>query len=277
MNANSSDSKHPLTRKGSVRAGQTVKALLRLRQLILDGELKPGERVPELTLVEHTGVSRTPIRAALLQLADEGLLESSASGGFVVRAFDESEVFDAIDVRGTLEGCAARRAAERRPSHAEMAELRDCVGAMDAIVTRRKLGVEHFSDYVRLNERYHQLLVELAHSPVLTRAIDRILALPFASPSAFVLAQAELPQAHQILVIGQDQHRAILDAIAAGESARAENITREHSSLAKRNLQSVAAREAQVQHVAGGNLIKLHSGEAGSTVRRVNAARSKQK
>lgn len=264
---------HPLTRKGSVRAGQTVKALLRLRQLILDGELKPGERVPELTLVEHTGVSRTPIRAALLQLADEGLLESSTSGGFVVRAFDETEVFDAIDVRGTLEGAAARRAAERRPSHDELAALRDCVGALDAIVRRRKLTVEHFSDYVRLNEQYHSLLVALAHSPALTRAIERILAMPFASPSAFVLAQAALPQAHQIFVVGQDQHHAILDAIAAGESARAENITREHSNLAKRNLQAVAVREMQVAAVVGGNLIKLRSPAASTAPRRLTLPR----
>jgi len=265
-----------LTRKGSVRAGQTVKALLRLRQLILDGELKPGERVPELTLVEHTGVSRTPIRTALLQLADEGLLEPSTSGGFVVRAFDEVEVFDAIDVRGTLEGAAARRAAERRPSHAELTTLRDCVGAMDAIVQRRKMSVEHFSDYVRLNEQYHRLLVELAHSPVLTRSIDRILSMPFASPSAFVLAQAELPQAHQIFVIGQDQHRAILDAIAAGESARAESLTREHSNLAKRNLQSVAGREAQVHAVVGGNLIKLRSPDEGTAAGRTGSGKSKK-
>lgn len=276
MSPASNQSKHKLTRKGSVRAGQTVKALLRLRQLILDGELKPGERVPELTLVEHTGVSRTPIRAALLQLAEEGLLEPSISGGFVVRAFDENEVFDAIDVRGTLEGAAARRAAERRPSQAELVQLRDCVSAMDDIVTRRKLNVEHFSDYVRLNERYHALLVELAHSPVLTRALERILALPFASPSAFVLAQASLPRAHQILVIGQDQHHAILEAIAAGEGVRAESIAREHSNLAKRNLQSVAAREVQVHNVIGGNLIKLRSGESGPAVRRAAAPRTRK-
>jgi GntR family transcriptional regulator of vanillate catabolism len=246
-----------LTRNGDLRAAQTVKAQLRLRQLILDGRLKAGERVPELSLVELTGVSRTPVRAALLSLADEGLLESSPSGGFIVRAFDETEVYDAIDVRGTLEGAAARRAAERRPNRTELDHLRDCVGAMDALVQRRKLGVEHFSDYVRLNERYHALLVELAHSPVLTRAIERIVALPFASPSAFVLAQAALPDAHQTLMIAQEHHRAILDAVAAGESARAENVAREHSNLAKRNLRSAAQREAPLKKVSGGNLIKL--------------------
>lgn len=244
-------------RNGDPRAAQTLKAQLRLRQMIFDGELGAGERVPELMLVRRTGVSRTPIRAALLRLAEEGLLEPSESGGFVVRAFDETEVYDAIDVRGTLEGAAARRAAERRPSRDELAELRDCVGAMDTIVKRRALSVEQFSDYVRLNERYHAQLVLLAHSPVIARAIERIVTLPFASPSAFVMAQSALADAHQTLIVSQQQHRGILAALAAGESARAETITREHSNLAKRNLQAAAQRETPLRKVAGGNLIRL--------------------
>jgi GntR family transcriptional regulator of vanillate catabolism len=244
-------------RSGDPRAAQTVKAQLRLRQLILDGELKAGARVPELSLVERTGVSRTPIRAALMRLAEEGLLEPLPSGGFIVRAFDESEAHDAIDVRGTLEGAAARRAAERRPSRAELNDLRDCVGAMDALVAHRKLGIEQFSDYVRLNERYHAVLVELAASPALTRAIERIVALPFASPSAFVLAQAALLDARQTLMIAQEHHRAILDAIAAGESGRAESVAREHANLAKRNLRAAANREESMRNVVGGNLIRL--------------------
>jgi GntR family transcriptional regulator of vanillate catabolism len=246
-----------LMRNGDPRAAQTVKAQLRVRQMILDGELSAGERVPELMLVERTGVSRTPIRAALLRLAEEGLLEPSSSGGFVVRAFDEADVYDAIDVRGMLEGAAARRAAQRRPSHAELNDLRDCVGAMDAVVKRRRVGVEQFSDFVRLNERYHSLLVGLARSPVLTRAVERIVALPFASPSAFVMAQAALADAHQTLIISQQQHRAILEAVAAGASARAESVAREHSHLAKRNLHAAATREAPLRKVAGGSLIRI--------------------
>jgi GntR family transcriptional regulator of vanillate catabolism len=238
-----------LTRNGEPRAAQTVKALLRLRQLILDGVLKSGQRVPELTLVELTGVSRTPIRAALLQLSDEGLLEHSPSGGFVVRAFDEAEVFDAIELRGTLEGAAARRAAELHPGRSELAGLRDCAGALDALVMRPKLGIEDFSDYVRLNEQYHALLVELAHSPLLARAIERIVALPFASPSAFVLAQAALPGAHATLSLGQKQHRAILNAISAGDGGRAESIARVHSDVAKRNLQAVTRHELALRRL----------------------------
>jgi GntR family transcriptional regulator, vanillate catabolism transcriptional regulator len=92
---------------------------------------------------------------------------------------------------------------------------------------------------------------------VLTRAVERIVALPFASPSAFVMAQAALVDAHQTLIISQEQHRAILEALAAGASARAESVAREHSHLAKRNLHAAATRAAPLRKVAGGNLIRL--------------------
>ena len=94
-------------------ASQTVKAQLALRDLVVAGELEPGERVSELQMVERLGVSRTPVRMALVRLEEEGLLEAIPSGGLRRPAFSEREVFEAIEIRGTLEGLAARLAAER--------------------------------------------------------------------------------------------------------------------------------------------------------------------
>ena len=94
-------------------APQTVKAQLALRELILGGELKPGTRIAELWLVERLRVSRTPVRLALVRLAEEGLLDALPNGGYAVKDFSESDIVDAIELRGTLEGLAARFAAER--------------------------------------------------------------------------------------------------------------------------------------------------------------------
>src|SRR5215204_2124084 len=100
---------------------QTVKAVQRLRDLILDGQLPPGERLSETDMVELLGVSRTPARMAMMRLHDEGLLEEVASsGGFRVRGFSADEVFAAIEIRGMLEGLAARLAAERQPTAPEL-------------------------------------------------------------------------------------------------------------------------------------------------------------
>ena len=73
-----------------------VRALLRLRELILSGELAGGTRIAELAIVERIGVSRTPIRAALMRLEQEGLLEALPNGGYAVKAFSERDIADAI-------------------------------------------------------------------------------------------------------------------------------------------------------------------------------------
>lgn len=69
---------------------QTVKAQLALRDQILSGSLRPGERISELQAVETTGASRTPVRMALVRLEEEGLLEAIPSGGFMVKAFSSA-------------------------------------------------------------------------------------------------------------------------------------------------------------------------------------------
>ncbi|RYF34265.1 MAG: GntR family transcriptional regulator, partial [Comamonadaceae bacterium] len=84
-----------------IGGSQAVKAQLRLREMILAGELPAGARIAELAIVERLGVSRTPIRAALMRLEQEGLLEALPNGGYAVRTFSERDVSDAIEMRGT--------------------------------------------------------------------------------------------------------------------------------------------------------------------------------
>ena len=215
---------------------QTVRAQLALRNLILSGGLRPGERISELQAVETTGVSRTPVRMALVRLEEEGLLEAIPSGGFMVKAFSERDILDSIELRGTLEGLAARFAAERGVSARNLAPLKENLAELDALLRRDAVSEEAFPAYVTLNGRFHALLSELSGSAPLIRQIDRVSALPFASPSGFVMAQSALPEAHQILLIGQDHHRIVVDAIENREGGRAEAIMREHSRLAARNL-----------------------------------------
>src|SRR5690349_22649994 len=104
-------------------ASQNARAFVRMRELLLRGEVARGERISELPLVARLGMSRTPIRLALERLAHIGLLESAATGGFTVRAFTLAEVRDAIEVRGVLEGTAARLAAERLADSGELEQV----------------------------------------------------------------------------------------------------------------------------------------------------------
>lgn len=225
---------------------QAVKAQLRLRELILAGELPAGSRIAELAIVERIGVSRTPIRAALMRLEQEGLLQEIPGGGYAVRVFSEREVSDAIELRGTLEGLAARLAAERGVPEDLLDQARECLAHIDALLRASALDDEAFQHYVAWNGRFHHLLHALAGSEVIARELERVVRLPFASPSGFVVQQANSPQARDMLIVAQDQHRQVLDAMAQREGARAEAIMREHSRLAQRNLrEAMAAPDAE--------------------------------
>jgi GntR family transcriptional regulator, vanillate catabolism transcriptional regulator len=243
--------------RGSERSvSQTVKAQLALRDLILQGALSPGERVSELQMVDRLGVSRTPVRMALVRLEEEGLLEAIPSGGFAVRAFSEREVFEAIEIRGTLEGLAARLAAERGIGRNELETAAEYLDALDEVVRADDFETDGISRYIELNAQFHALLIDLAGSQALARQLERASALPFASPSAFVQAQSRSPEARHLLMIAQDQHRCVINAIERREGARAEAIMREHARLAHRNLEQAFSNQRMLDLVPGATLIR---------------------
>lgn len=235
---------------------QTGRTLLMLRELLLKGEFRPGERLSELALVERLKVSRTPIRLAFDRLAHEGLVEPSPSGGFVVCEFTIADIWDSIEMRGVLEGTAARLAAERLTDTAELARIKGFQAQMDSLV--RSVGhntMESFAVYMNLNEDFHSELVNLAKSPMLRRTLTHLTALPFASPSAMVFARSRLPGAAGMLILGQEQHHSLLEALEKRQGTRAEALAREHVLLSRRNLESVLADESILQYVPGSSLI----------------------
>lgn len=215
---------------------QAVRVQLRLREMILAGELKAGSRITELAMVEKLGVSRTPIRAALIRLEQEGLLQQMRSGGFAIRQFSEADVADAIELRGAVEGLAARLAAERSAPAQALAQANQCLDEIDLLLQQSVLNEDAFTNYVRLNALFHSLLGQLSASPVIQRELERVCGLPFASPSGFVGVQANSLKARDMLIVAQDQHRQVIEAITHREGARAEAVMREHSRLAQRNL-----------------------------------------
>jgi GntR family transcriptional regulator of vanillate catabolism len=244
-------------------SSQNLSALLKLRELILGGELKAGERLSELALVDRLKVSRTPIRTAMMRLEQEGLAHPIPTGGFAVSAFSEQDIHAAIEVRGTLEGLAARLAAERDHRDVDFSPIRECLAALDKLVFDQGVTPDNFSDYVELNGQFHQHVVDLADSPVLSRQIARAVALPFASASAFVTVQANLPEARILFTVAQDHHRCILRAIESHEGERAEFIMREHARLARRNLELALSNKTTRNLVPGSQLIIFKTRAAG--------------
>ena len=239
--------------RGDTARSQTTKATLGLRELIFAGELAPDQRVPEIGLAERLGVSRTPLRLALGTLAHEGLLRPLRGGGFVVCSFSLDDVADAIELRGVLEGTAARFAAERLESPSELAELNSVTEQLDDVAGSRRPALER---YVELNDEYHRALVVLAKSDALARAIANVVALPFASPSALLASQAALAREHEVLLVAQHQHRMLLEAIREGHGTRAGDIAREHARLARLNLELVLESEHALERLPGAPLLR---------------------
>lgn len=242
-------------------SSQTGRTVLNLREMLLRGDFQPGERLSELPLVARLGVSRTPIRLALDRLANEGLLEIVPTGGFVVRAFTLTDVSDAIDMRGLLEGAAARLAAERLLDPTELSVLRGLQEELERVMPidpQLYPSIDSFAHYLDLNEAFHSALVDLAKSPMLRRTFDRMLSLPFASPSATVFARLKLPKAKELLTVAHDHHNTIIEAILKRQGSRAEAVTREHAGLAHRNLDAVLAADKQfLSSVPGASLIRV--------------------
>ena len=213
-----------------------------MRELILGGELKTGAPIAKRWLVERLGVSRPLVRLALVRHAEQGLLDALPSGGYAVKEFSESDVQDAIEVRGRLEGLAARLAAERGVSPVLITKARECLERIDTALAQPALTDATFSVCVEANARCYALLSGMAGSALVACQLDKAMALPFASPNGFVMAHSVGPRARDVLVVAQEQHRMVIEAIVQREGARAEGLMREHARIAWRNFQQALRR-----------------------------------
>jgi GntR family transcriptional regulator, vanillate catabolism transcriptional regulator len=231
---------------------QIERTVLRLRELILTGDFGPGKRISEHPLTVRLGVSRTPIRLALERLAHEGLLEPYPTGGFVVRKFTMNDIWDGLEIRGLLEGGAARLAAERWLHDSDLDPLRKVQNDMD---TMGEPTVDAFPKFLELNELFHGEIVNVAKSTMLRQSLDRHFAFPFTSPSALVNVRPMLQEASHLYVISQEHHHRIIEAISKRQGARAESLAREHAQLSRRNLEIVLRERDSLKALPGGSLI----------------------
>jgi GntR family transcriptional regulator, vanillate catabolism transcriptional regulator len=200
-----------------------------LKEMILREDLAPGERLTEAGLAGRLGISRTPVRNLLPRLAAEGFVKPVGKRGFVVADFSEQEIFDALDLRSLLEGWAARSLAERGASPEVLAALEDCLAQGDALFEKHHLDLDDERQYGLMNARFHQLIIEACESSLLAMFIDRLNNVPFVAPSVIVFDQVGLRFAFDMLHRAHGFHHAIVDAIKAGDGARAEFLFREHA------------------------------------------------
>lgn len=194
-----------------------------LRDWILHGRFKPGERIEEIPIGEAMGVSRTPVRAALATLATEGLIDHQPKRGYLVRVFELDVILAAYEVRAVLEGLACRNAAQRGLTEAQIQQLNHCLDEGDRILAKGRLLPEDHEPYQKINVELHNTLLEAAANPWLGRFVEQAHHIPYAS-DRIVLWDVD----HKIILRSHGDHRRIVEAVIERDSARAEQLMREH-------------------------------------------------
>ena len=209
----------PLKAASIKRHSVTEQVHERLKKAIIDGTLKPGERLVEGELAAMLGASRTPVREALSKLEQEGLVQPLRFGGLAVVELSEHDVSEIFGLIRVLECYAARLAAERA-TDAQIAR-------MQLLCTRAaQLGEEETDRLGELNRQFHQQLVEAAdHKRV--RELISTLRSSMRPYRLLSLASAEFRQ--QTI----RDHNAMLDAIRGRNPGLVEEIMRDHLTLAE--------------------------------------------
>jgi GntR family transcriptional regulator, vanillate catabolism transcriptional regulator len=221
---------------------QQTRALVRIREMILQGKLAAGQRVAEAPLAERLGMSRTPVRQALPVLAQEGLLIEHGTRGYVVKTISTADIVDALDLRGVMEGLAARRLAERGVSRGFFDALRLCLADGDRIFSKGHMQESDEALYADMNARFHDLIIREARSPMIEQALERNARIPFVGPQTLAFDKTSLDRMYDLLLYAHRQHHIIVAAIERGESARVEALMREHTNPVKDSLNLTCGR-----------------------------------
>jgi DNA-binding GntR family transcriptional regulator len=182
---------------------------------IASGHLAPGERIVQEQIAAALGVSRQPVQQALLLLRSQGLLHDAPGRGLIVARLDPGHVQHMYDVRGVIEGLAARRAADTNAARAAQA------GPALIDAGRKAVASGSLPKMIAADMRFHEFIYELAGNPLIAPSMathwtytQRVM--------GEVLMRDDKPRDIW------DQHAEILKAIAAGNGERAEALARKH-------------------------------------------------
>lgn len=204
-----------------------------LRRAVLEGRLVPGQRLVETELARMLGVGRAAVRTALARLEQEGVVERSPNRGARVRLLTEEEAVEILEARAALECLVARYAATRATSE-DLRELRAVVREMAACARKGDtLG------YTECNRRFHEALVRASRHATAARLLDSLRAQMVRYQYRTVLAPGRLPRS-------LEEHRAIVDAVAARDPDAAEASMRAHLQAVLSSLREVARRASEV-------------------------------
>ena len=205
-----------------VRAADTAYAIM--RELILSGQLKPGDQLKEEEMAERTGLSRTPVRDAMQRLQAELFIHRTESQRSFVNGWSPDDIEEVFTLRTILEGYAARCAA-MRATPALVAELQHSNGIIADAIRGDRPDVQAF---IEENARYHRLIVQAAASERLAQMLNRVLLQPIVQRTALEYDSGNLARslAEHVEVVAAIERRdpQWAEAVMTGHIRRAYHI-----------------------------------------------------
>ena len=237
----------------------------RLREIILTGELVGGDRLLEVSLSEQLQVSRTPIREALIVLAEEGLVDYRPNRGYVVRTFTLSYIKDAYVVREALEGLACRLAAEKGIDDATFSKMNGLLEKSDRILAARGLSKDMRIPLREVNDQFHRFIVEASGNLALAQSLSVATNIPYSSSRVSHWFHEGDPEGLFKLRTLHEQHHAILRAVRAQEGYRAETLMRSHIAGAAESISKCLESDAAVRPANVSTLPIVTSHKAANT------------
>jgi GntR family transcriptional regulator of vanillate catabolism len=228
----------------------THTVLTKLRELIVTGKIAPETRLRAEALAEQLEVSRTPVRSALAMLSAEGLVSYNVNRGYTVRAVTIRDVFDAIEVRATLEALACRVSMDRGWSAEDIERLASLVRQARVIVDRGDWSEQIEGEWYQLNWVFHRSIYHATHNMVLRNSIRMTLIYPVFGDIARVCPSVavHIPQRFRQLSnttpehirASQLEHERLLEAIGSGDSNEAARLMFDHVIATKTRLHEIA-------------------------------------
>ncbi len=215
---------------------------VKIREMIVKGELEGGSRVPERDLAERLGVSRTPVRVALGILQAEGLVRGEPNCGFVVNTLSHEDILSAFDVRGALEGFAARTAVERGLGSDIVERLQSAVAEGERLVAIGACDAEGMRRWSLANGVFHGAIVEAAGLSALGKVYEFTTRMPLVAPVAILFTNDRRDDAYARMVDAHQDHVQVLKALLRGEGERVDYLMREHAYRSRERLSELLQR-----------------------------------
>lgn len=189
---------------------------LELRARIVNKQLKPGERLPEVKISNEMGVSRTPVREALRRLASEGLVKVIPNSGARVAAPSASEVEGAYDVREYLEALSVQLACKMGIDRRTAERFEEVLKNEESAFLARDLDAN-----LEANNNFHRLIAEASKNIVLIEYVENIIL----RTNVYILFYDPFTEEKNY---STEEHRNILASIMSGDEKSADRLMREH-------------------------------------------------